>query len=253
MISITDASILIADDEPLARARLRRLLHQAGAENTLEARNGQEVLDHLQTLTPDLLLLDIRMPLIDGLQAASLISRQQYPAPPEIIFTTAYDQYALDAFDVAASGFLLKPVNAKKLEKALLLALQRRSLNLSQQPEKRLPCQHKSDTLLIEQENFRLFLAEDKYVTVYHKDGKALTDQSLKQLEEDFPDILIRIHRNALVNRRQITGLQKTAKGSHLLLKDVSFRPLISRRFLPGIRELISSPMKKETSAVKEK
>jgi two-component system response regulator AlgR len=238
--------ILVADDEPLARARMVSLLEEIGGHEVVaEAGSGQEVLQQYQHYRPDIVLLDIRMPGMDGLQAAQELSHME--PPPAVIFTTAYNDYAISAFDAHAVGYLLKPVHKQRLAQALEGA---RTLNRVQLAaigkeageggRSHVSVKIRGNIRLIAVEDIIYFQAEQKYVTVCHRQGQEILDDSLKQLESEFGDRFIRIHRNALVAKRQLAGLEKSDSGKTcVILKDSAQRLEVSRRILPEVRRLI--------------
>lgn len=241
--------ILIVDDEHLARSRLRRMLEE-GSEHSIigEASDGQEALEKIEDLHPDVVLLDIRMPGIDGLEVARhLIGMDE---PPAVIFTTAYDDYALEAFKVNAVDYLLKPIRPEKLKEALHKALkpnklQWKSLNRKEDgtPRRRthISSRTRKGIILVPVEDIYYFRAEHKYVTVRHKGGEVLVEETLKDLESEFEDMMVRIHRNCLVARNSLEVLEKDKIGQvYLRLKGVPEVLEVSRRHLPHVREIMA-------------
>jgi len=242
--------ILIVDDEPLARSRLAALLRDLpGCEVAGEAGNGIQALEQVQALEPDVVLLDIRMPGMDGIEAARHLSTLE--TPPAVIFTTAYDDYALAAFETCALDYLLKPIRQERLARALenchrltraqLATLQQAGARdgATVQPEARshISARVKGGLRLVPVEDICFFHADQKYVTVGYLDGEVLIDESLKSLEKEFGDRFVRIHRNALVARARIMGLEKDREGRcRIILRDCARRLEISRRHLPDIR-----------------
>lgn len=239
--------ILIVDDEPLARQRLQRLI-EALPDYTVvgEAANGDEAIEATLRLDPDIVLTDIRMPGKDGLEAAHMISAME--DPPALIFCTAYDEYALQAFETLAAGYLLKPVKEEQLRAALEKVTRTTKVQKSalKQVEEGASRQHiaaktRRGTELIPIEDIYCFIADQKYVTVYHAEGETLIDDTLKELEEEFAQRFVRIHRNALVAIKGIVGMEKTAEGQYAVcIKDSEYRPLVSRRHLSGVRDLLN-------------
>lgn len=240
--------VVVVDDETLARERLIRMLARLDDYTLVgEAENGEQSVSLCAELKPDIVLMDIRMPGMDGLQAARQICAQEQA--PALIFCTAYGEYALEAFDVTATGYLLKPVNADKLAHTLAQArrLNRPQLDALQQAQE----QEQSDQgrrhltvgsgnhrQLLPLEDVRVLLAEQKYITVYHRGGEALFEGSLKNLEQEFPGQFFRIHRNALVALHALTGLQRDSSGSYSVkLADCDFTPQVSRRHLGELRQ----------------
>jgi two-component system response regulator AlgR len=230
--------LLIVDDEPPARERLRRLLEELDdCEVIAEASNGEEALACCGELQPDVVLLDVRMPGLTGIQVARHIDALE--DPPAVIFTTAYDQYAVDAFETEAVGYLLKPVRKEKLAHALRHAARVSSARLIKIAEsarvehkREQICARLGDQLrLIPVADIHYFLADQKYVTVRHKNGECLIDESLKSLAEEFAPDFIRIHRNALVAERSISAVERTDSGQYIVrVRDCSDVLEVSRR-----------------------
>lgn len=217
--------ILIVDDEPPARERLRQLVED-GAEHEViaEAANGQQAIALANEHTPDVVLLDIRMPGVDGIETAHHLNTMD--APPAVVFTTAYDEYAIEAFDARAIGYVLKPVRRERLESALdhaaritgqMLKQLTQSSNLKSKRGHVCTREH-GQLKLIPIADIRYFNADHKYVTVHHAGGESLIDDALKALEEEFADDFVRIHRNALVAIDQIDHLQKTDDGKTVVV-----------------------------------
>ncbi len=239
--------ILIVDDEALARAHLRRLLEDIGAPNKCvgEASNGAAAIQLCEQLAADLVLLDISMPGMDGLTAASELA--QLALSPAVIFTTAYDKYALEAFDQNAIDYLLKPIRRQRLEQALTKAsnLTRPQLQVLQQLQQKSEPEYISVSFRgtlrrIPVDEIIYFRAEHKYVLAQHGDGEVLLEESLKSLEERFGDRFMRIHRNALVATKRLMGLSKDADGIALVQLDGTEQRLeVSRRHLPDVRRLL--------------
>ncbi|WP_205341162.1 LytR/AlgR family response regulator transcription factor [Denitrificimonas caeni] len=241
--------ILIADDEPLARERLARMLTEIPYCTVLQpsAENGYDALQLVARLKPDILLLDIGMPGLDGLQVAAQLCEQS--DAPAVIFCTAHDEHALQAFDVSAIGYLVKPVRTEQLLAALekaqhlsplqLATLSRapRSLNV---PRTHLSARTHKGIELIPLEQVIHCVADNKYVTLRHTDGETLLDESLKSLEEEFAERFVRIHRNALVSRNHIERLQRTPSGHYELhLRGVPEGLSVSRRHVAAVRKLM--------------
>jgi two-component system, LytTR family, response regulator AlgR len=210
--------VLIVDDEPPARARLRSLLTEIADTSVIgEAANGHEALVATHELNPDVVLLDVRMPGMDGLEAARHLNVLQ--EPPAVIFTTAYEQYAVQAFDAHAVGYLLKPVRKEQLAAALTRAgrLTRAQLQkLAAGAEARrthIAARSREGLKLIPIEEVQYFLADQKYTTVRHVNGEDLIEDSLRLLESEFGSAFARIHRNALVGVRFLERIERGADG----------------------------------------
>ena len=236
--------IVIVDDEPLARQRLVRMVEKLKHNVIAEADSAQAALEAIATHDPDVVLLDVRMPGGDGIEAARKISALD--DPPAVIFCTAFDQYALDAFGTDAVGYLLKPVRAEQLQEVLERAqrpnrLQRASARAADQPQRNhISAKTLRGVELIPLEDVRAFIADQKYVTVHHTNGEHLLDDTLKDLEEEFPNRLLRIHRNALVSVPHIQAMERTAQGQYQVrLADVTVRPQVSRRHAGALRALL--------------
>ncbi|PZN33539.1 MAG: DNA-binding response regulator [Proteobacteria bacterium] len=243
--------LVIVDDEPPARERLRRLLEEIGdCEIVAEVGNGHEALEQVAALRPDVVLLDVRLPGLSGMEVARHIDALE--EPPAVIFTTAYDQYAVEAFETEAVGYLLKPVRKEKLAHALRHAarisptrLTRLARGARMKHRREQICARLGEQLrLIPVSDIYFFLADQKYVTVRHTGGENLIDESLKSLAEEFAPDFVRIHRNALVAERQIAAVERTQDGQYVVrvrecgaVLDVSRRhaPELLRRIRGGI------------------
>lgn len=240
-------NVLITDDEAPARDRLRRLIDDIGGMAVVgEAANGKECLLLCDRMKPDIVLLDIRMPGLDGLEAATHLSA--WERAPAVIFVTAYGDHALAAFEAHAVDYLLKPIRRDRLQQALARA---RSLNRAQLAEVRGAdrggaarthiCAHdRGRIVLVPLDEVAYFRAEHKYVAVRHKGGEVLIEEPLKALEKEFTHAFLRVHRNALVSRAYVKGMAKDESGAfRLLLRGLDDRPEVSRRHVAGIREAI--------------
>jgi two-component system response regulator AlgR len=237
--------VLIVDDEAPARARLRRLVEEIdGTEVVGEAADGRSALEAQQRLLPDLLLLDIRMPVMDGMETARELAR--LPEPPAVIFTTAYSEHALEAFDFAAIDYLLKPVRKERLVQALQRAQRLTPAALESKDEKggrkHLTVRKQGGLHLIPFSEITHFQADNKYVTAYLLGREELLEESLKQLEEEYGERLLRIHRNALVNLKALEGMEKDSEGRcYVTLQGAGRGPEISRRHLAEVRRVLKS------------
>jgi len=239
---------LVVDDESLARQRLTRLLEDMGEWKVCgEAANGEQALQQVQQLCPDLVLLDIRMPGMDGLEAARHIV--QLENPPVLVFATAYGDHALEAFETQAVDYLLKPIHPQRLQQALdkarrLSSVQLEKLQKSQADSRRTHlCARKRGNLeLVPIDEVVYLQADNKYVTVCSATQQILIEESLKSLEEEFACYFMRIHRNALVAVGAIRGLEKNVEGHCcVLLEGVGERLEVSRRLLPEVRQRIKT------------
>jgi two-component system response regulator AlgR len=234
--------ILIADDEAPARARLRDLLDDCRETFPLvivdEARNGREALDVLNREDVDIVLLDIRMPEMDGMEAARHIAGME--SPPAIIFTTAFDAYAIKAFEVNAIDYLLKPIRLERLLVALgktraAPPVSREALDAaSNQPRRHLSVHERGKIHLVALAEVLYLRAELKYVTVRTVEREFLVEESLTHLEEEFKDDFVRVHRNCLVARQAIAGFERNAEESEsgwaVVIKGTAEKLPVSRR-----------------------
>ncbi len=247
--------ILIVDDEAPARARLRDLIADCAASMAVEvageAANGREALEAVCALKPDVVLLDIRMPEIDGIETAEHLMKLD--APPAVIFTTAYDHYALQAFEVNAIDYLVKPVREERLSAALakarLLAPARLQALKAAAGRARthLSITDRGRIVLVPVRDIVYLRAELKYVTVRTAEKAYLIEESLTRLEEEFGPRFVRVHRNCLVAREHVLGFRRVRLGAEegepagsgwvVMLKGVSETPPVSRRQHHVIKE----------------
>ncbi len=240
--------ILIVDDEQLARERLLRLLQRVepGAQ-CLQAADGAQALQVVAAEEPDLVLLDIRMPRMDGIEVAAQLDQQ--PSPPAIVFCTAYDEYALQALQHQAIAYLLKPVRESELQRALHAAgrvnrLQLASLQQSGASDdaRRTISSHTHrgfESMPVDA--VRCFVAGQKYVTAMSAELELLLPETLKELEQEFAGQFIRVHRNALVALRYVERLEKGEDGSwRVVLDGVQLQPAISRRHLSAVKQRLA-------------
>lgn len=245
--------ILIVDDEAPARARLRDLLSDLaiGLPNQIvaETADGVAALEACEEHKPDVVLTDIRMPRMDGLELAQHLGR--LPQVPGLIFVTAFDQYAVKAFELAALDYLLKPIRATRLAEALEKArhstLRGEQLQiLAPQGRSVLRSTERGRSLLVPVADIVFFRAEQKYVTVLTHEREYLIDESLSQLEQEFSELFIRAHRNCLVSKKALSGYERGPENDsggeaqwQLILKHTNERILVSRRQWPHIKSLL--------------
>jgi len=241
--------VVIVDDEPLARERLRRLIAEfPGYEVVGEAGDGEAAIEIIREEEPDVVLLDVRMGMVDGLQVARVINEEDMP--PAIIFITAYPEHALSAFDAQANAYLLKPVRKEKLREALQRV---RKVSRAQKPAvtqtNAKPAREfvlattREGLVRVPTEDIVYFLADQKYTTVCHLHGEVLIEESLKTLEEDFSQWFLRVHRKALVATRFIAGLER-GKGDEsqhwMRVRHASALLPVSRRRLAEVRRFLT-------------
>ncbi|NOQ70193.1 MAG: response regulator [Gammaproteobacteria bacterium] len=241
-------NVLIVDDEHLARQRLRKMLSATSEHQIIgEAETGEDALRKTQASNPDVVLMDIRMPGMDGIEAASYINRMN--KPPAIIFTTAFSDHALNAFETHAIDYLLKPIKQSRLEAALDAAKRMNKAQLSQLREdesgrsrQKICIKSRGSLELIPIEEVIYFKADQKYVTLRTAEQEYLIEESLKMLEEEFAQQFIRIHRNALVAQHLLHGLTKNNEGHACIsFNEIDDLLEVSRRHLPSIRKTIKS------------
>ncbi|MGE8399791.1 MAG: LytR/AlgR family response regulator transcription factor [Burkholderiales bacterium] len=244
-------NVLIVDDEPLARERLSRMVSELEGYSVLEpsATNGEEALSLIESLKPDIVLLDVRMPGLDGLQVAGKLCERE--TPPALVFCAAPDEFALEAFNASGVGHLVKPVRPELLLEALkkaekpnrvqLAALTRPAAESGNGPRSHISARTRKGIELIPLAQVVYFIADHKYVTLCHESGEVLLDEPLKALEDEFGERFVRIHRNALVARERIERLQRTPLGHfQLYLKGLNGDALIvSRRHVAGVRKMM--------------
>ena len=242
--------VFIVDDEPPARNRLRELLSDCSAQLPLvvvgEAGNGQEALDSLVETPADVVLLDIRMPQMDGIELAQHL--QKLPYPPVVIFTTAYDAYAIRAFELHAIDYLLKPIRLGRLFDALTRArnavpVQFEVLReLLPEPRRNLSVHERGKIQLVPVEQVLFLRAELKYITVRTLEREYLIEESLTALEKEFAGRFVRIHRNCLVAKSKIEGFEKVSveegEGWMVRLAGLPEMLAISRRQQHIVKEL---------------
>ncbi|WP_444996488.1 LytR/AlgR family response regulator transcription factor [Aliikangiella sp. IMCC44359] len=238
--------VLVVDDEPLAQQRLQQLLSDMEQVSSVTlANNGQQAIEISQQIKPDVVLLDIRMPGIDGLETAQHLSRME--KVPAIIFTTAYDEYALDAFKVHAVDYLLKPVREEKLRDSLdracqLNRAQMNAIKLQPSGRQNITAKISGNIKLISVDDIYFFRADQKYVTVKYVGGETIIEDTLKDLQNEFETFFIRVHRNALVAKKFIAGIHKDNDGhSYVTMQGCDELVEISRRHLSAVKKLITS------------
>jgi two-component system response regulator AlgR len=236
--------LLIVDDEAPARSRLRDMVNDVGGWDVIgEAASGKEALELCQRQTPDVALLDIRMPGMDGLEVASHMCGLD--SPPAVVFTTAFDEYAVSAFDTHAVGYLLKPVRRERLLRALEHAahLSRMQLNslIHAHPElgarSKMSVTHAGEIRLVPVSDVISFHADQKYVRMVHAGGSDLIDESLKLLEQEFSEEFVRAHRNSLLRLNLIERIERDADGRYLASVKGLVEPCeISRRHVKDLK-----------------
>ncbi|MFT4561704.1 MAG: two-component system response regulator AlgR [Gammaproteobacteria bacterium] len=235
--------IIIVDDEPLARSRLKAQVEDSGLGEIIgEAANGHDAISLAQSNKPDLVLLDIRMPGMDGIETARHLMRLD--PPPAVVFTTAFDEHALAAFDANAIDYLLKPIRSNRLRQALDKA-RRISARQVESIEKIASTSHRThisgivhgDLSLVAVDRIRYFHADQGYVEVAWDAGTMLIEESLRSLEDEFAGRFIRVHRNSLVAVAHVTTLSRDSRSNHFVKLDRCGAELpVSRRLVAHVR-----------------
>lgn len=261
-------SILIVDDEPVARSRLRELLADMAPEFPHrivgEAANAPEALSQIEVVNPQIVLLDVQMPGMTGIELARHISVRassgESPRPmPLVIFVTAFDEFAVEAFEVRAIDYLLKPVRMQRLLDALRKAVTRlpaehiqaidQLAKATNTRRRHLSVHERGRVILVPLEQVIYLKAELKYITVRTREREYLIEESLTSLEEEFGDRFVRIHRNALVARPSIAGFERvTPTGEEesgdpywqVVLRDITERLPVSRRQWSTVKNLVT-------------
>ena len=234
-----EITVLIADDEAPARNRLRELLDQIPTVRVLgEAKSGVELVNLAAEISPLLILLDIHMPKMNGIEAARHL--QTLAEPPAIIFTTAYDSYAVKAFEINALDYLLKPIRLERLQTAInkaskLSRYQLAALQPLQQTRSHFNVFEHGRMLLIPVPEVIYLRAELKYLTLRTKAREYLIEDSLTAIEQEFGQHFLRLHRNCLVAQDFIAGYERRPDdhGAHhyvALLREVPETIIVSRR-----------------------
>jgi two-component system, LytTR family, response regulator AlgR len=247
---MSELKVFISDDEQPARERLRTLLEDLAAELPTkvvgEARNGVEAIELLPASGAQVLLLDIQMPGMGGLEVARHLAR--LAAPPRIIFITAHDRHAVEAFELNALDYLLKPVRAERLAAALKKATVPDNARLekaAEAPREYLSLAERNRIVLLPVRDILFLRAEEKYVTVRTRSREHLVEEPLIALEKEFAARFIRIHRNCLVARAAIRGFER-APGEEgephwlVVLDGLEERLPVSRRQWPAVRDLVT-------------
>ncbi len=266
-------SVLIVDDEPLARTRLNALLDdlrgQIATTVVGESGNGKDALRQIESLAPDVVLLDVQMPGMNGIEVARHAALIK-PHPPVVIFSTAFDEFALQAFEVQAIDYLVKPVRATRLFDALDRARRRidernaakgsdgsalaetlgRAARMAGLARRHISVSERGKLFLVPVMDIVYFRAEMKYTTIRTREREYLTEESLSALESEFGELFLRIHRNALVARDAIAGSVKGAAaegddadggehGWHIVLRGVEETLPVSRRQWAQVKTIL--------------
>ena len=242
--------VFIVDDEDPARERLKVLLGDIAAQVPTsvvgEARHGVEAIERLPESGADVVLLDIKMPGMDGLEVARHLGRLE--RPPRIVFVTAHDRHAVEAFELNALDYLLKPVRAERLAAALRKAAVPETKSLekaAEVPREYLSVAERHRIVLVPVRDVLFLRAEQKYITVRTRSREHLLEESLVALEREFASRFVRIHRNCLVARDAIRGVERLPGEEdeprwQVVLDGLDERLPVSRRQWPLLRDLVT-------------
>jgi two-component system response regulator AlgR len=250
---VSELAVFIADDEDPARARLRELLGDIAQEVPTrvvgEARNGIEAIESVPQSGAQVLLLDIQMPGMGGLEVARHLARLE--RGPAVVFVTAHDRHAVEAFELNALDYLLKPVRAERLAAALRKAMAAGPTaaaplaRAADQAREYLSAAERNRIQLVPLRDVVYFKAELKYVTLRTREREHLIEESLVALEREFADRFVRIHRNCLVAKQAIRGFERAADEDDeprwlVVLDGIEEKLPISRRQWPALRDLMA-------------
>jgi two-component system response regulator AlgR len=245
--------IFIADDEEPARSRLKELLGDIADEVPTaivgEARHGLEAIERVPTSRAQVLLLDIEMPGMAGLEVARHLAGLE--SPPAVVFVTAHDRHAVEAFELNALDYLLKPVRASRLAAALKKAVAAGAPDAAQLARaasgarEYFSVAERHRIVLVPVREVLFLRAEQKYVTLKTREREHLIEESLTALEQEFADGFIRIHRNCLVARAAIRGFERASPVDEephwlVVIDGLQERLPVSRRQWPGVREVVT-------------
>jgi len=258
MGGIEKLRVVIADDESPAREGLRYFLDQIpGVEIVAEASNGKEALETIEKVAPDLAFLDIRMPGFDGLEVAQHLKSME--ERPRVVFVTAYNKYAVKAFESWALDYLLKPVDSNRLREVVERVrqeisgrpsaktppwedlLRRLGAPLEQPEKKRISIRKAGSAVLINPDDIICFAIEDGVVNAYGSDFKGMVNyRTLEEIERDFGSgKFFRSHRGFLINVNRIDQINRTKLGSYELTMSNRKAVPLSRRKARDLRKLI--------------
>lgn len=225
---------LIVDDEKPARDRLARLIGPISSLDLVgEAENAELAMLMILDLQPQLIFLDISMPIMSGIQLADWIQKESIDT--HVIFTTAYDEYALEAFEVNAKDYLLKPIRRERLVSAI------KKLIPKQVESEFIVLKDSKSTQKVLLDDIIYLHADQKYTEIHLNDMQLLSSDSLKDFEQKYPEHFLRIHRSTLINKQFLMGLEHLNNSMHVVLKDCESKPEVSRRHQPELRKYLKA------------
>ena len=244
---------IIADDEILARQKLRQLLQDEPEISIAgEGASALETIDLVQLTRPDLVFLDIQMPGMDGFDIISALAANQVVPPPRIIFTTAYDQYALKAFEINAIDYLLKPFTRDRLRQAVQRAKEQLHLaaelpdqgkqSSSKGYTSRIVFKSKGRILFLPISDIRWIAAEENYVRICTEGESHLLRETMARFESRLdPNSFIRVHRSAIVNLQYVREIRRDSQdGESLVLMQDGQKVPVSRGYRARIAQLLA-------------
>jgi two-component system LytT family response regulator len=251
--------VLVVDDEPLARSNLTVLLRQdADVETVQECGSGAEAIAAIRNSNPDLLFLDVQMPECDGFDVLEMLGRD---LPPAIVFVTAYDQYALRAFEAGALDYLLKPFDNARFERALVRAKERIAHGKTNLAENKEPRGRMAERIAVKSSGQVVFLkaseidwieAADYYACLHVGPKSHLLRRSMADLEQELdPGTFCRIHRSTIVNLKRVRGLKLNEDGEYDVQLDTGAALRLSRRYRKPLQERLGLRELEESSAVR--
>lgn len=250
---MADLRVLVVDDEPLVREGIRVFLERETDVQVLgEAHNGEEAVARIRELRPDLVLLDVQMPGMDGLAVVAALEPEERPA---IVFVTAYSEYAIRAFDVHAVDYLLKPFDAERFATALCRARARMAAGKADRLEallttlrptaayrERLLLKHEGTVVVVPAHDIDWVEAADNYVNVHARTGRYMVREPLKQIEAKLdPARFARAHRSAIVNLSRVKSLDPLTAGEHIVTLTTGTRLTLSRGYRDHFKSRLES------------
>ena len=240
-------NVVIAEDEPLARVRLQRFLSKIeDIKEIFVAEDGQQAIELVTQHQPELLVLDIHMPSKDGLVVAKEAQKSQL-RPPAVIFTTAYDEFALEAFKVNAIAYLMKPIQEQELIEAVQRAGQLNRLQANEAgsvDQHSLMLKRSASIESLKVNDIAYFRAEDKLVFAGMVSGQEnIVDLSLKELEEKLTPAFFRVHRHTLINSRYLQRINKdtSSVGYSVYLNQIDKSFPVSRRQVSALKKYFAN------------